>query len=72
MVPTVVPGEHPSDPNADPLLNVDPDRVHLIVTSAELAIVVDALRSVGNVEMAERFEAVVHQLGQDSGRGRHT
>jgi hypothetical protein len=71
MVPTVVPGEHAPDPTSDPRLNVDRDRLHLIVTPTELDIIVDALRSVGNVELAERFEAVLHQLGQGSSRERH-
>jgi hypothetical protein len=70
MVPTVVPDEHPSDPSSDPGLNVDPDRVHLIVPPAELAIVVGALRSIGSVDMADRFDAVLHQLCQDSARER--
>jgi len=48
-----------------------PDRLHLVVTPTELDIVVDALRSVGNVELADRFEAVLHHLGQDSARERH-
>ena len=63
--------EQTPDHNAEPRLNVEPDRLHLVVTLAELDIVVDALRSVGNVELVDRFEAVLHQLGRDSGRERH-
>jgi len=37
----------------------------------ELDIIVDALRSVGNVELAARLEAVLHKLGESSGRERH-
>jgi hypothetical protein len=71
MVPTVVPPEHASDPDREHQLNVDSDRLHLIVTPVELDIVVDALRSVGNVELAERFEAVLRNLDERSGRERH-
>ena len=71
MVPADVPSEYAPDPNPEPRLNVEPDRLHLVVTPIELDIVVDALRSVGNLELADRFEAVLHQLGQDSGRERH-
>jgi len=67
MVPSVVAPEHPRDLDAERELNVDPDRLHLIVTPIELDIVVDALRSVGNVELAERFEAILHKLGQSGG-----
>ena len=54
------------------LLNVDDDHIHLIVSPTELDIVVDALRSVGNVELAERFESVLRQFGQSSGRERQS
>jgi hypothetical protein len=62
-----VPTEYSSDPR-EPLLNIDGDRIQLIVSPTELDIVVDALRSVGNVELAERFESVLRQFGQSSGR----
>ena len=58
--------EDSSDPR-EPLLNIDRDRIHLIVSPTELDIVVDALLSVGNVELAERFESVLRQFGQSSG-----
>jgi hypothetical protein len=61
-----VPTEDSSHPR-EPLLNIDGDRIHLIVSPTELDIVVDALRSVGNVELAERFESVLRQFGQSSG-----
>jgi hypothetical protein len=61
-----VPPEHPSDPDVERQLNVESDRVHLIVTPVELDIAVDALRSVGNIELAARFEAVLRR----SRRGR--
>ena len=67
-----MPGEQESDPKADTRLNVDADRLHLIVTPVELDIVVDALRSVGNGELAERFEAVLRQSGYGSRRERHS
>jgi hypothetical protein len=60
--------EDSSDPSRELLVNVDGDRIHLIVSPTELDIVVDALRSVGNVELAERFESVLRQFGQSSGR----
>ena len=71
MVPTVVPPEHPLDPDREAQPTVDSDRLHLIITRVELDIVVDALRSVGNVELAARFEAVLRNLGESSGRERH-
>jgi hypothetical protein len=71
MVQLAVSSEQTPDHNAEPRLNVEPDRLHLVVTPTELDIVVDALRSVGNVELADRFEAVLHQLGRNSGRERH-
>ena len=71
MVRLAVSSEQTPDHNAKPRLNVEPDRLHLVVTLVELDIVVDALRSVGNVELADRFEAVLHHLGQDSARERH-
>ena len=60
-----MPTEDSSDPR-EPLLNIDGDHIHLIVSPTELDIVVDALRSVGNVELAERFESVLRQFGQSS------
>jgi hypothetical protein len=71
MVPAVVPPERPPDPDRGRQLNVEPDRLHLIVTPVELDIVLGALRSVGNVELAARFEAVLHNFGESSGRERH-
>jgi hypothetical protein len=65
MVPTIVPGEHASAPKGDRQANVDQGHVHLIVTPTELDILVNALRSVGNLELADRFEAVLRQLGQN-------
>jgi hypothetical protein len=62
-----VPAEDSSESNLDPLLNVDRDRLHLIVSPTELDIVVDALRSVGNLELAERFERVLRQFGEKFG-----
>jgi hypothetical protein len=57
MVPTAVQGEHAPEREDDDRFNVDSDRVQLIVTPAELKIVANALRSVGAVKLAERFEA---------------
>jgi len=64
MVQPAVPREFAPDPDAEPQLNVDPDKVHLVVSPVELDIIADALRSVGNVELAERLETLLHQLGQ--------
>jgi len=47
MVPTVVPSEHSSDPDRQRQLNVESDRLHLIVTPVELDIVVDVLKRSG-------------------------
>jgi len=63
-----VPTEDSSNPEDEPLLNVDRDRLHLILSPTELDIVVDALRSVGNVELADRFESVLRQFAKNSGR----
>ena len=67
-----MPDEWATNPNADLQLNVDVDRLRLAVTRVELDIIVDALRSVGNVELAERFEAVLRHSGYGSSRERHT
>ncbi len=66
-----MPDEQAPDPNADDQLNVDADRLHLEVTFVELDIIVDALRSVGNSELAERFEAVLRESGYGSDREQH-
>jgi hypothetical protein len=66
-----VPDEQAANPNADPQLNVDAERLHLAVTPVELDIIVDALRSVGNDELAERFEAVLRHSGYGSDRERY-
>ena len=60
-------GQDARDLNLNPQLNVDPDQVHLVVTRLELDIIVDALRSVGNVEIAERLEAILRQVARVSG-----
>jgi len=65
-----VSAEQGPEPNVDPQLNVDADRLHLIVTPVELDILVDALRSVGNTELADRFEAVLRRSGYGSERRR--
>ena len=57
--------EDPRTPNPEPQLNINPDEVHLVLTGLELDIIVDALRSVGNVELAERLESVLRRLGQN-------
>ena len=64
-------GEHAANRKDDDRLNVDSDRVHLIVTRTELKIVADALRSARDVELAARFEGVLHQFGERSGGERH-
>ncbi len=60
--------EPPSDPRTEPALNVDASRLHLLVTPIELDIVVDALRSVGNRKLAERFEAILRRSGYGARR----
>jgi hypothetical protein len=45
VVPTVVPSERVPDPESQPRLNFDWDRVHIVVERTEPDIVVDALRS---------------------------
>jgi hypothetical protein len=44
--------------------NVDVERVHLVLSPIALDILVDALRSVGNVELAERLETILRHLRQ--------
>jgi len=64
-VPTEDTNDH--DHGHELFLNVDRDRLHLIVTPTELDIIVDALQSVGNVELAERFANVLRQFGERLG-----
>jgi hypothetical protein len=54
------------DQNATPEdeLNRDLERVPLALSPIELDIIIDALRSVGNVELAERLETVLRQWRQ--------
>jgi hypothetical protein len=68
MVQFAVSTEPTPDHHAEPRLNVDRDQVHLVVTTTELDIIADALRSVGNVEFADRLESILRQLG-DVARG---
>jgi len=42
--------------------HVDGEHVYLVLSPIELDILVDALRSVGNVEFAEQLEAILRQL----------
>jgi hypothetical protein len=44
--------------------------LHLVVTPAEPDIIVNALRSVGDPQLADGFEAVRHQLGRSSSQPR--
>jgi hypothetical protein len=72
MVRPGVASEDTGDLGPDPELNVDPEQVHLVVDALELDIIVDALRSVGNVELADRFEAIMRSLARPGSRGRET
>jgi hypothetical protein len=65
-----VSAEETGGPGREPSHNVDRDRLYLIVSPTELDIVVDALRSVGNVELAERFESVLRQFAENTRRDR--
>jgi hypothetical protein len=62
---------NPRDPFSEPQLNVEADQVHLVVSFVELDIIVDALRSVGNVDIAERFEDIMQRVHQST-RGDRT
>ncbi len=62
MVRGAVTSQDARDLNLNPQLNVDPDQVHLVVTRLELDIIVDALRSVGNVDIVERLEAILRHV----------
>ena len=70
MVQRAVPNEHASDPDAEPRLNVDEDQVHLVLTPTELDIIADSLRSVGNRELADRLESILHQFAHSARRER--
>jgi hypothetical protein len=50
---------HNDETELESQFNVESEEVHLVLTLVELDIMVDALRSVGNIEMAERFEAML-------------
>jgi hypothetical protein len=63
MVSSVMPCDQEPDQTDAPRPNVEPDQLHLVVTLTELNDVVDALLSVGNNKLAERFEAVLGHLG---------
>jgi hypothetical protein len=64
IIHRAVASEEIRTPNPEAHLNVDPDEVHLVLTGLELDIIVDALRSVGNIELADRLESVLRRLGQ--------
>ena len=66
MIHRAVVSEESRSPDPEQRLNVAPDEVHLVLTALELDIIVDALRSVGNVELAERLESVLRRLGQNN------
>jgi hypothetical protein len=70
MVPGAMPGEHAPDPDAEARLNVDSDHVHVVLTTMELDMIADALRSVGNRELADRLETILHQFAQSARRER--
>jgi hypothetical protein len=53
-----------SDSSSELESNVDSEHVHVVLTALELDIVVDALRSVGNLELAEHLELILRRLGQ--------
>ena len=57
-----------ADRNQDSTLgseaHVDGEHVQLVLSLIEVDILVDALRSVGNVEFAEQLEAILRQLRQ--------
>jgi hypothetical protein len=46
------------------LIKVDPDQVHVAVSASEEDIVVDTLRSVGTIEIADRFERILWKLAR--------
>jgi hypothetical protein len=48
----------------EPETHVDAEHVYLVLSLIEVDILVDALRSVGNVEFAEQLEAILRQLRQ--------
>ena len=62
--PAAVPSKDPRAHDSEPRPNVDPDQVHLVVTLTELDILVDALRSVGNIDFADRLEHILRQFGR--------
>jgi hypothetical protein len=54
-------GERDSDLEVP--LDVESDMVHLVLTRLELDIIVDALRSVGNLELAEDLDTILRHTG---------
>jgi hypothetical protein len=64
MVRPAVASEHTPISNNELQPNVDPTQVHLVVTTTELDILADALRSLGNVEFADRLEIIQVSLGR--------
>jgi hypothetical protein len=70
MVQRAVPGEHTSDADAEPRLTVAAERIHLVVTTTERDIVADASRPVGNLELADRLETLLHQSARSARRER--
>jgi hypothetical protein len=55
-------GEQDSDLEVQ--LNVDPDLIHLALSRLELDIIVDALRSVGNLELADDLDTILRHTAQ--------
>ena len=52
------------DAAPEPETHVDVERVHVVLSPIEVDILVDALRSVGNVEFAERLETLLRLVRQ--------
>jgi hypothetical protein len=56
------------DSDLESQLNVDSDLIHLVLTGLELDIIVDALRSVGNVELADDLDTILRHAAQRRNR----
>ena len=60
--PVVVTSAQHATPETE--THVDVAHMHLVLSLIEVDILVDALRSVGNVEFAEQLEAILRQMHQ--------
>jgi hypothetical protein len=44
--------------------NVEPRQIHLVLDPLDLFVIIDALRSVGNVDFADRLDEILRQFAR--------